>query len=167
MDNASNNKTCLQELATMLRARDVEFDDALDRRIMCFPHIMHICVTHIIRDFTDTALANITEAWIDAIADGAERQAYAEAVASDPVALGCTIVRVIRTSGQRHDEFIDTIKTGNAKNWFKGPTGEAVCVPELELLCDADTRWDSTYAMLNRLRALRPVSNIFCHKLVF
>jgi hypothetical protein len=32
-----------------------------------------------------------------------------------------------------------------------------VQVPVVELLCDADTRWDSTYIMLNRLRVLRPV----------
>ncbi|KAF9239469.1 ribonuclease H-like domain-containing protein [Melanogaster broomeanus] len=57
--------------------------------------------------------------------------------------------------------FMDTVKTGNLKNWFKGPAGEAERVPELELLRDIASRWDSTYAMLNRLRALRLAVNYF------
>ncbi|KAF8838000.1 hypothetical protein BDN67DRAFT_982860, partial [Paxillus ammoniavirescens] len=154
MDNTSNNKTCIQELETLLHACDVEFD-ALDCLVMCFPHVMHICTTHIIKSFTDNELTTIADAWIGVFPDGDKHEAYVEAVRLDPITMGRDIVRVIRASGLHHDEFLDTVKTGNMKNWFKGPTGEAEQVPELELLHDVKTHWDSTYAMINRLRALR------------
>jgi hypothetical protein len=159
MDNTSNNKTCMQELETLLRARDVEFD-ALDRLVMCFPHVMHICTTHVIKSFTDDELTAIANTWIGVFPDEDEREAYVEAVRLDPITMGRDIVRVIRASGLRRDEFMDTVKTGNMKNWFKGPTGEAEQVPELELLRDVKTRWDSTYAMINRLCALRLVCDV-------
>lgn len=159
MDNASNNKTCMYELEVLLRERDVEFD-ALDRLVMCFPHIMHICVTHVTQGFTDTDFASIAEAWIDAFPDGEEREAYADAVRSHPISIGRDVIRVIRASGLRRDDFVDTVKTGNIKGWFKGVMGDAVQVPELELLRDVKTRWDSTYAMINRLRALRLVRDL-------
>ncbi|KAF8834807.1 hypothetical protein BDN67DRAFT_914167, partial [Paxillus ammoniavirescens] len=44
--------------------------------------------------------------------------------------------QLIFSSSLRHDEFLDTVKTGNMKNWFKGPMGEAEQVPKLELLRD-------------------------------
>lgn len=83
-----------------------------------------------------------------------------KAVRSGPIArMCCTTVRVIRASGLRCNEFRDIIQIRNEKSWFNGPAGKVEHVPELELLCDVDTRWDSTFAMINRLRALRPVSN--------
>jgi alkylhydroperoxidase family enzyme len=146
----------MEELENLLRSRDIEFN-ALDRTVMCFPHIMHICVTHVIESFTDADLTAVAEAWVDAFPDDEDREAYAEAVRSDPVAMGRDIVKVIRASGLRRDEFLDIVRTGNLKNWFKAPTGESEQIPELELLCDVKSRWDSTYAMINRLRALRLV----------
>lgn len=162
MDNASNNKSCMQELEILLRMRDVEFS-AADRLVMCFPHVMHICVTHVTKSFTDLDDTSVSEAWMDAFPGEEEREAYADAVSSDPIALGRSMVRIIRASGLRRDEFMDIVKTGNSKKWFKDPNGNIQLVPELELLRDVKTRWDSTYAMINRLRALRPVCN--CHDL--
>jgi hypothetical protein len=159
IDNASNNKTCMQELEIFLHAREVEFE-ALDRQVMCFPHVMHICVTHVIEDFTDTDLITISEAWTDAFPDNEARKAYAEAVGLDPIEMGCNIVQAIRVSGLCRDNFMDTVKTGNIKGWFKSPAGEAQQVPELELLRDVRTRWDSTYMMINHLCALHPVCTV-------
>ena len=55
---------------------------------------------------------------------------------------------------------MEVVKTGNAKQWFKSPLNELVTVPEVKLLCDVCTRWDSTYFMINRLQAMCPVSLI-------
>lgn len=104
----------------------------------------------------------LSNAWLDAFPDAQERNMCVKALRSNPIALGRNIVCIIRASGLHHDKFMDIIKTGNSKNWFKGPTGDAEQVPELELLRDVKTRWDSTYAMLNRLRALHLVCNIIC-----
>ena len=38
---------------------------------------------------------------------------YIEAVRSDPIARGHDIIRAIRASGLRREEFMNTIKTGN------------------------------------------------------
>ncbi|KAG2130808.1 uncharacterized protein EDB93DRAFT_1094642 [Suillus bovinus] len=56
---------------------------------------------------------------------------------------------------------MEVVKTGNAKQWFKSPLNELVTVPEVELLCDVCMRWDSTYFMINRLRAMRPAIDFF------
>ncbi|KIJ12676.1 hypothetical protein PAXINDRAFT_82462, partial [Paxillus involutus ATCC 200175] len=87
MDNASNNKTCMQELETLLHAHDIEFD-ALDHLVMCFSHVMHICMTHIIKSFTDDELTTIADAWIGVFPDEDEREAYVEAVRLDPITMG-------------------------------------------------------------------------------
>lgn len=164
MDNASNNKTCLQELEVLLRARELEVDfRAGDRLVSCFPHIIHICVTHVLKSFNDDEITTIidSETWSDTFPDVEEEQdAYVEAVKADPIAMARTAIWAIRASGMRRDEFTDTIRTGNLKNWFKNTTGSVQQVPELELLRDVKTRWDSTYAMINRLRALRLVCTI-------
>ena len=157
MDNVSNNKTCMKELETLLCTRDVEFD-ALDCLVMCFPHIIHICVTHVLKSFTDAELTAVADAWIGAFPDEEEREAYAEAVGSDPMEKCHDLIWNIHASGFRRDEFMDTIRTGNVKNWFKSDDGEPVQVPELELLRDSKMCWDSCcLPMANRFRALWPV----------
>ncbi|KIK75625.1 hypothetical protein PAXRUDRAFT_172228 [Paxillus rubicundulus Ve08.2h10] len=160
MDNTSNNKTCMQELETLLHVHDIEFD-TLDRLVMCFLHVMHICMTHVIKSFTDNELTTIADAWIGVFPDKDKHKAYVEAVRLDPITMGHDIVQVIQVSSLRHDEFLDTVKTGNMKNWFKGPMGEAEQVPKLELLHDVRMRWDSTYAMINHLCALHLAVNYF------
>jgi hypothetical protein len=59
----------------------------------------------------------------------------------------------------RRDAFDDLITNGNAKGWFRqGQPPRVVQVPHLQLLRDVQTRWDSVYHMLKRLRIMRPVS---------
>ena len=61
----------------------------------------------------------------------------------------CDVIQVICALGLCHDEFMDTIKTGNLKGWFKGPTGKVERVPKLELLHDSKSCWDSSCVMAN------------------
>jgi hypothetical protein len=68
------------------------------------------------------------------------------------------MVQVIRVSGLRQDAFDEVIVNGNEKGWFKqGRPPKVVIVPCQQLLRDVRTWWDSVYAMLRRLRMLRPV----------
>ena len=51
MDNASNNDTFIASLEELLRRRDTIYDSS-QHRIICFPHVVHICVTHVVKQFT-------------------------------------------------------------------------------------------------------------------
>jgi hypothetical protein len=53
MDNATNNDTFIANLEELLRRRDIVYDSS-QHRIICFPHVVHICVTHVIKQFTKT-----------------------------------------------------------------------------------------------------------------
>jgi hypothetical protein len=72
------------------------------------------------------------------------------------IALVRAIVRVIRASGLRRDAFNEVIKNGNERGWFK-VDDRVVKLDQLQLLRDVETRWDSVFHMLARLRDLRPV----------
>ncbi len=76
----------------------------------------------------------------------------------DPIKRARRIVRIVRSSDQRKQAFKDVINTGNHSGWFRSDEGEVLQVPDLELLRDVKTRWDSVYCMIERLLLLRPVS---------
>jgi hypothetical protein len=160
MDNAKHNDTFMEELQKLLDARDIAFD-AVDRRIMCFGHVVDLTSGRVIRgvsagtnddaDWSGPPLPNIPSS-----------QTYEQAIERDPIALGRTVVRVIRASGARREAFDDVIVNGNAKGWFKnGDSPLPTIVKERQLLRSVRTRWDSVYHMLNRLREMRPV-RIYC-----
>jgi len=47
MDNAENNATCMKELQKLFKKDEIDFDPK-DKRIRCYPHIINICVQHIV-----------------------------------------------------------------------------------------------------------------------
>jgi hypothetical protein len=152
----------MEELGVLLRGLKIDFDH-LDRRIMCFPHIVNICCQHVIRDFTNIQLAETAEDFVAALpAALPQRQSYEDAVKRDPVALGRNVVRVMRASGQRREALKDVIKDGNLKGWFRAERNplEIIQLRSVELLRDVKTRWDSIYFMIKRLREIRPVSHL-------
>jgi len=143
----------MQELKHLLERREIEFD-AQDRRIMCFPHIINICVKHILDKFSDMDSANLADAFVDAFPDDSvDRDMYLEALERNPIALGRQIVKAIRASSLRRDAFTRVVRAGTSTGLFN--------VPDYQLLRDVNTRWDSVYYMINRLRVMRPVSFLF------
>ncbi|KAG2737897.1 hypothetical protein P692DRAFT_201682967, partial [Suillus brevipes Sb2] len=56
---------------------------------------------------------------------------------------------------QRREGFQKTITVGNQHKSFHDAHGMVIKLPNVELLCDANTRWDSSFFMFNRLRTLR------------
>lgn len=166
LDNASNNGTMLQELAELLQERDIDFD-AVDRKIMCYGHVVDLSTGRVIDALTKKR-TNDNEDWSGPpLPSSHDEQTYNEAVARDPVALARTVVRVIRASGTRRDAFDELIETGNTKGYFKaGQPPQAVQLKKLQLLRDVRTRWDSVYYMLSRLRELRPVRHFICYQFV-
>jgi hypothetical protein len=79
----------------------------------------------------------------------------------DPLRRARKLVNFFRSSDQRKAGLRLAITEGNERNEFIGKDNDdkfvVIKVPELELLKDVKTRWDSVYMMLERLRQLRPV----------
>ncbi|KAG1740755.1 uncharacterized protein EDB91DRAFT_1052845 [Suillus paluster] len=147
----------MQELEHLLRECNIEFD-AQDHRIMCFPHIINICVKHVLTAFSGINLADLADTFVGTFADNGDVNIdeYLEALSNDPIALGCQTVKAIRASGLWRDEFTHIIRSCNSSGLFKFQ-GKVIQIPEYQLLWDIATQWDSVYFMINRLRAMRVV----------
>lgn len=136
----------MEGLKRKLSYRDIQLD-ASDRRIMCFAHVVDLSSGRVIQTVDPKTLR----------ADDSDDDCDS-AVPSNPISLARSVVRAIRASGMRRDAFDDVIKNGNAKGWFQeGNPPRPVQVEHLQLLRDVQTRWDSVYHMLKRLRVMRPV----------
>lgn len=81
---------------------------------------------------------------------------YATAVESDPVGRSREIVATCRKSGQRRKGLQNLIATGNDTSAW----GPDATIRPVQLLRDCETRWSSTYNMIDRLIELYPVSTI-------
>lgn len=88
----------------------------------------------------------------------AEERAWFSGMKRDPIKRARMVVRILHSSDQRKRDFKEVINNGNKSGWFRGVDSSVVVVPNLEPLRDVKTRWDSTYAMIERLVRLRPVS---------
>jgi hypothetical protein len=147
----------MEELEVLLQQREIDFN-AKDRQIMCFLHTMNICVKHVLDKIFDADLDIMEQAFIRAFPDeSVNKDLYLAAVKDCPISLGRDTVHTIHASGLRRDEFMDVVKDGNRRGWFKS-NGQVVQVPENELLQDVRTRWDSVFYMINCLRAMHLVS---------
>ena len=129
---------------------------------MCFPHIINICVQHVVDEFSVPDLKKIAQAWVDCFDNSVvDKKKYLEAVKRNPLGLGHDIIHTTCASGLPHDEFDKIVVTGNLQQWFRSPAGEVVQLPEAQLLQDVKTWWDSIFYMLNRLLALRLAIDCF------
>jgi hypothetical protein len=162
LDNAANNGTMMRHLARLLRfKRDIIFDP-VDRRIMCFAHVINLSSGVVTRnadkvcDDSDEVTdwdASAESEWTEDDDESDDGSDDGTVSSNGPIAHARNVVRVIRASGMRRDAFREVITNGNAKGWFgKGPK-----LKPLELLRDVRTRWDSVYHMLHRLREMCPV----------
>lgn len=160
MDNAFNNDSALRTLSELLMLEREFSYDAQENRIRCFPHIINLCVQHTLSKYTEANFSEVPPTWDNERGDVIDGALYIEAVQGDPVGLGRNIVSAIRASGQRRAGFLQTIENGNKAEVFTDKDGNPTKLPTYQLLLDVKTRWDSTYAMINRLRGLRQVCNM-------
>jgi hypothetical protein len=88
---------------------------------------------------------------------------WVSGIKRDPLRRARRVVRLLRSSDRHREGLRLFIIDGNERKWFfeKDQNGKrrSVQVPELQLLRDVKTRWDSVFMMLQRLRTLRPVSS--------
>jgi hypothetical protein len=83
-----------------------------------------------------------------------EERAWHTGLKCDPIKRACRIVCILHLSDQRKQGFKDVIKTRNKSSRFRSPDDKVIQLPDLELLCDVKTRWDSVYCMLEHLLVL-------------
>ncbi len=94
-----------------------------------------------------------TDALLNTALQSEDNELYATALEDDPIKAARQLVATCRASSQRRDAFTDAIIEGNRTGAF----GEGVVIPILQLLRDVDTRWSSTFLMIDRLLVLYPV----------
>jgi hypothetical protein len=92
----------------------------------------------------------------------AQNPTYAGLLQSDVVKLARQLVNFIRDSGQRREDFENVIRSGNeSKSWGNSEDEQPILLRVVGLLRDVDTRWSSTFLMIDRVLEMRPVSNVY------
>jgi hypothetical protein len=130
--------------------------------LSCFPHVVNIAVKAGLKHLT--ALPTFdpdidhTDPGIpisQALRDNVE---YWEALKDDVVASARKLVTACRASGQRREDFEVTIEDRNESGRWGDPPSLLRIVG---LLKDVDTRWSSTFLMIDRVLELHLVRNAF------
>jgi hypothetical protein len=146
MDNASNNDTFIRSFAALMEEKGIPwFENPDHARVMCFPHIVNLASEQVIKHFTS----------LDYLEDLDDTN---EPAPGDVVQRARIIVKKIRASSVRTDLFSLAVETGNRSNRFVDAENNCVQLPDLRLILDVKTRWDSLKYMLSRLIDMRPVS---------
>ncbi|KAJ3745198.1 hypothetical protein EV360DRAFT_57521 [Lentinula raphanica] len=135
-----------------LAERDIHFDRN-GNRVRCFPHVINIAVK--------TGLSFLTT--LPSLPhDAADDDGYRNALASDLISRVRHLVNLCRASGNRRDEFRNTVLSMRR---------ELDCNDEnmlldrvVVLLRDVDTRWSSTFYMVDRFLELYPAIQRFVQK---
>jgi hypothetical protein len=87
---------------------------------------------------------------------------YVQLLQDDTIKRARQLVHFIRDSGQRREDFIAVIKKGNEDgSWGKDSEGKNIELRVVGLLKDIDTRWSSTFFMVDRVIELRLVRPFF------
>lgn len=87
---------------------------------------------------------------------------YVATLERDLVGTGRGVVTACRASGQRRRDLRKLIEDGNDSGYWKGkminPAHDSM--PEVQLLRDCETRWSSTFNLIDRIILLHPVCTI-------
>ncbi|KIM56457.1 hypothetical protein SCLCIDRAFT_49656, partial [Scleroderma citrinum Foug A] len=173
MDNAENNRMCIEKLGELLAEREFEIVFNPDQCwVMCHLHLINLCTKHTCEGFTNVNASEIernittdtvkrhsnTEKYTP-VNECVSKEDYIQAIHSKPLDKACSLVCAIHASGLRCDTFWERIKVGNEQGWYKYPL--EMKVPLVKLLHEVVTRWDTLLFLLNRLRILRPAVDYF------
>ena len=167
MDSASNNQTKMEGLEHLMAAYNpaIEFDPIGNRAryestacyfyIVRHANVFYRCFPHAINRSVKAIFESLKKnpALPAELLTNSARQAYSDALISEPVKRVRELVAACRKSGTRRTDLMNTIKRGNEhKLWEDGQQ-----IPERQLLRDCDTRWSSTFQMIARALSLYPV----------
>ncbi|KAA1475213.1 hypothetical protein DENSPDRAFT_909366 [Dentipellis sp. KUC8613] len=139
----------MEALEVLLSAKGIPFD-RVQNRGRCFPHVVNIAV--------QTALKMLSKSAPEPDAMSEDSPPENITLRADPVNKCRTLVANCRKSSQRREDFIATIKEGNDKKQWH------TTLPVNQLLRDVDTRWSSTFLMIDRVLELNEAINVFLEK---
>ncbi|KAJ3754264.1 hypothetical protein EV360DRAFT_51958 [Lentinula raphanica] len=161
LDNALNNGTLMRSLERRLKAEGVSFSEH-GNRIRCFPHVINIAVKTALSRIGDVELDDADNVTLDEIFEYLPpnesigmSKAYRESLSKDLVGCAHKLVNASRSSGKRRDALRDAILAiRRAQTSHEG--NHHYLMREVVLLRDVDTRWSSTFLMIDRLLELYP-----------
>ncbi|KAF8430929.1 hypothetical protein L210DRAFT_3416878, partial [Boletus edulis BED1] len=108
-----HNDSALRTLSELLRVEQKFSYNTQEHCIRCFPHIINLCVQHMLNKYTEVDFSNVLPMWVNDYRVVIDKVLYVEAVQGDPMGLGRNSVSAIRVSGQHHTGFIKTIANSN------------------------------------------------------
>ena len=134
----------------------------------CFPHVINLAVQAIYAALKDRkgleqqyllGGGHINEAAVKqmVLPQGVTRDDYVQVLAADVLGTARKLIAACRISGKRREEFLDTILHGNTNETWKDDDGNPISMNALQLLRDCETRWSSTYLMVDRVLVMLPV----------
>jgi hAT family C-terminal dimerisation region len=160
LDNASSNDTCVAEIL-----KGLDIDDTVEhRRLRCLGHIINLAA----KSFLFGADSDIFEKEVDSV------QLEEEQVERDlwrrrgPVGKLHNVVKYIRTTPQRREEFEDIVrgelqrqKDRIARTALPDEEAEFVSKEPLAVIQDNETRWNSVFCMIKRAFILKDPLDLF------
>ncbi|KAF8965562.1 hypothetical protein BDZ97DRAFT_1658870 [Flammula alnicola] len=147
----------MAELEKELTRRNIPFEHD-GNRIRCFPHIINIACQTVLAE-----LKKVSELYIEEppmsnppTQDELENwDKYLKALEGDLVGRCRNIVASCRSSGQRRHALLKKIDEGNKTGYWKGKLDDGKDQIRLvQLLRDCETRWSSTFNMIDRVLEL-------------
>lgn len=176
MDNAANNNTFMEALERDMRRRQIPFKRS-ERRIRyghttifnfttfsfslrCFPHVVNLACQTVLKAITNIALAaEVAEDFVPATSNSTT---FAEGVSRDPIAVLRSLIRFVRCKDAYFilisllTSCIQIRASSLRRQRFENIL-ESLGQKTLQLLRDVETRWSSTYLMIERAFVLREV----------
>lgn len=167
------------ELECQLKKHDtsVNFDHKVNC-VCCFAHIINICSSHLIMAMSHPSSQQPSYDFYGSDSDDESGGAgnvdskdskddsnpftvsrkshpWDKGIKMNPLLHAHKLVHFLQASDQRKTFLQSVIKDGNEQSWFHRKDNEGNNVsgklPQLQLLKDVKTRWDSVFLMLNRL----------------
>ena len=145
LDNAYNNDTCIRQLGIELGWAS---DEAKQRRLRCFGHIINLAAQAYLFGEKDEAFEENLHKYEAEIKAGQLK-----------------LWELCGPIGKLHYVVAYIRKTPQRRQAFKRLPGHPDA-PQLEVVCDNATRWNSAYQMIQRAFLLRDQIDIYCFQQV-
>ena len=145
LDNATSNDTCVKAILEELRP-DL---NPQHRRLRCLGHIINLAAKAFVFG-TDADAFEMEADGLRALADEAKELNLWRK--KGPVGKLHNVIKFIRRSPQRREEFANIAATAEAEKEFE----------HLQTVADNATRWNSTFELIDRALKLRSKIEFFC-----